>query len=114
MQKQLIMYSRTISCPFVSLAKRVLSDYAIEYRELYIDKDPEARQRVQTWTGFLSVPTLVVANEGETLPFQEPAPLPKGASPRGIDRGTMITEPNIDELTRWLQRHGFIEQVDAI
>jgi glutaredoxin len=109
MQKQLIMYSRTISCPFVTLAKRVLNDHAVDYHELYIDKDPEARQRVQTWTGFLSVPTLVVANEGETLPFQEPAPLAKGSSPRGIDRGTMITEPNIEELTRWLQRHGFIE-----
>jgi glutaredoxin len=110
MSKQLIMYSRTISCPFVTLAKRVLSDHAVDYRELYIDKDPEARQRVQTWTGFLSVPTLIVADEGETLPHAEPAPLPRGSSPRGIDRGSMITEPNIEELTRWLQRHGFIDE----
>lgn len=110
MSKQLIMYSRTISCPFVTLAKRVLNDHAVDYRELYIDKDPEARQRVQAWTGFLSVPTLVVANEGEALPYLDPAPLAKGSSPRGIDRGTMITEPNIEELTRWLQRHGFIEE----
>jgi hypothetical protein len=83
----------------------------VSYREIHIDRDSAARQRVLDWTGFLSVPTLVVANLGEMLPYETPAPLETGRSPRGIDRGTMITEPASDELAQWLQRHGFIDQV---
>jgi glutaredoxin len=105
------MYSRTMSCPFVTLAKRVLKDYDVPYRELYIDKDDEARRRVLGWTGFLAVPTLVVAQPGDVLPIDEPSYLEKGRSPRGIDRGYMITEPNNDEFTVWLAKHGFIVEV---
>lgn len=113
MSKQLVMYSRSSSCPFVTLAKRVLNDHALEYREIYIDKDDAARQRVLKWTGFLSVPTIVVVDEGEDVPNEEPAPLAQGASPRGIDRGVMITEPSIADLTKWLEKHGFIDPVEA-
>ena len=113
MNNELVMYSRSSSCPFVSLAKRVLEDYQVTYREIHIDRDGDARQRVLDWTGFLSVPTLVVARTGEDLPYETQTPLPPGTSPRGIDRGTMITEPGIDEFTHWLQRHGFIEEIAA-
>lgn len=109
LQKHLVMYSRTTGCPFITLAKRVLNDYDVEYHELFIDQDSEARQLVHSWTGFLSVPTLVVAGEGSDLPFEEPSPLASGTSPRGINRGSMITEPSIDQLTEWLAQHGFIE-----
>ena len=108
---ELIMYARSSSCPFVSLAKRVLDDYHVSYREIHIDKDPTARQRVLDWTGFLSVPTLVVARSGEDLPYEPQAPLDAGSSPRGVDRGTMITEPSADDFARWLLRHGFISEV---
>ena len=108
-QKQLIMYSRTTGCPFITLAKRVLNDYDVSCQEIFIDQDQQARQRVYAWTGFLSVPTLVIAEEGSVLPYEEPAPLPHGSSPRGINRGAMITEPNLDQLTEWLEQHGFIE-----
>src|SRR5688572_29146287 len=111
--KELIMYSRTMGCPFVTLAKRILADHALGYREIYIDKDPEARNRVLDWTGFLAVPTLVVAEPGGVLPYEPPAPLARGTSPRGINRGAMITEPSSDELTRWLRQHGFIPQETA-
>jgi glutaredoxin len=104
--KALVMYSRTSSCPFVSVAKRVLDGGGIAYQEIYIDRDPEARQRVLDWTGFLSVPTIIVSEDG-ILPIEEPEPLPKGSSPRGIDRGAMITEPSIIQLKDWLTRHGF-------
>jgi glutaredoxin len=109
MNKVLIMYSRRMGCPYVTLAKRVLDDYTIAYREIYIDQDEEARARVLTWTGFLSVPTLVVSSNGDDLPYELPQPLPKGSSPRGINRGTIITEPGADQLKFWLAQHGFIE-----
>jgi glutaredoxin len=112
MDKELLMYSRTSPCPFVTLARRALADYGIAYREILIDQDAQARQRVLDWTGFLAVPTLVAARPGEFLPYDEPAPLPAGASPRGINRGSMITEPNIDQLTGWLRQHAFLQPED--
>ncbi len=108
MTKELVMYSRTYGCPFVALATRILQQENIPYREVYIDKDMQARERVLRWTGFLSVPTLVVSENGSGLPLVEPEPLPPGTSPRGIDRGAMITEPGSDELLAWLRKHGFI------
>lgn len=106
--KELVMYTRTTGCPFVSVATRVLKAYRIPYREIFIDLDPQARERVLTWTGFLSVPTLIIAEPGEDLPYSDFEPLPAGASPRGIDRGSMITEANARELEDWLVKHGFI------
>lgn len=113
MAKQLVMYSRTTGCPFITVAKRVLDDHALSYHEIFIDKDMEARRRVQEWTGFLSVPTLIVAEAGEILPYATPAPLPSGTSPRGINRGTMITEGNIEQLELWLTQNGFINSDDG-
>ncbi|MEZ4667118.1 MAG: glutaredoxin domain-containing protein [Anaerolineae bacterium] len=108
MKKHLVMYSRTTGCPYITVAKRVLSDYALEYHEIFIDKDVEARKLVQAWTGFLSVPTLVAARNDDMLPYQEPLPIPRGSSPRGINRDSMITEANADQLRQWLAQHGFI------
>lgn len=110
--QELIMYSRTSGCPYVTIAKRVLDDCAIPYREIYIDKDDLARERVVHWTGFLSVPTLVVAPAGSLSPVSEPPPLPVGSSPRGINRGAMITEPNADQLIEWLAQNGFLTGID--
>lgn len=105
------MYSRSTSCPFVSLAKRVLDDYGIPYREIHIDRDEQARQRVLQWTGFLSVPTLVVAHAGDDMPISAPDYLERNRSPRGIDRGSMITEPNAEELSAWLIKHKFLGEL---
>jgi glutaredoxin len=113
MAKELVMYSRTFGCPFVTTAKRVLSRYDIPYREIFIDQENEARERVLNWTGFLSVPTLIVAEPGADLPTEEPSPLPQGSSPRGIDRGVMITEPSEAQFTAWLTKHAFITQAEA-
>ena len=110
MKKELIMYSRTFGCPFISIAKKTLTECKVSFREIYIDKDEKARQYVLNWTGFLSVPTLVVANQGDDLPYEAPAYLAKGQSPRGIDRGSLITEASREELVRWLAQHGFIEE----
>ena len=111
--REIVMYSRTFGCPFVSVAKRVFADFALGYREIMIDKDAEAKVRVLNWTGFLSVPTLVIAEPGSDRPIEEPAPLPRGTSPRGIDRGYMLTEPSHAELTAWLMKHGFIRSADS-
>ncbi|MEL6404882.1 MAG: glutaredoxin domain-containing protein [Chloroflexota bacterium] len=107
--KELVMYSRSYGCPWISIAKRVLGRHDIPYRELMIDKDPTAKERVLEWTGFLSVPTMVIANAGEDLPYTDYEPLPQGASPRGIDRGPMLTEATDEQVEAWLAKHGFVE-----
>ena len=108
MTRELVMYTRG-GCAMVGLAKRVLHDYHVPYREIVIDRDEKARQWVTHTTGFLSVPTLVVANTGDNFPFEAPLPLARGSSPRGINRGSIITEPNMSQLIDWLEHHGFIE-----
>jgi glutaredoxin len=109
-KKTLIMYSRTYGCPFVSTAKRVLSEHGVKYTEIYIDEDSTAKQRVLDWTGFESVPTLVVTENGKLLPEETPSPLEPGSSPRGIDRGAMLTEPSGPQLKTWLEKHGFVTE----
>jgi glutaredoxin len=109
MEYELVMYSRTRACPFVRTAKRVLDREGIAYREIFIDTDAEAEQRVVDWTGYRSVPTIILAKPGEDLPYEDPAPLAAGASPRGLDRGVMITEPGEVSLETWLKKHGLME-----
>lgn len=108
--KELVMYSRSYGCPFVTTAKNVLNQYDVPYREIMIDKDESAKQRVLDWTGFLSVPTMIIANLGEDLPYTDVAPLEKGASPRGIDRGIMLTEASSEQVENWLRKHGLITE----
>ena len=108
--KELVMYSRSYGCPFVTTAKNVLNQYDVSYREIMIDKDESAKQRVLDWTGFLSVPTMIIANLGEDLPYTDVAPLEKGASPRGIDRGVMLTEASSEQVEDWLRKHGLIAE----
>ena len=106
--KALIMYSRTIPCPDCERARALLATLAVPYKEVMIDQDPAARGLVENLTGFNAVPTLVVTRPGEAEPFPAPRPLEAGRSPRGVDRGTVITEPDMVSLQRWLKGHGFV------
>lgn len=112
MPNRLIMYARSVGCPSVSIARRVLQDQAILYEEIHIDQDPIAKERVIEWTGFNSVPTLVIAADDDVMPITPPDALEPGASPRGIDRGSMITEPNRTELEDWLAKHGLLVRTE--
>jgi glutaredoxin len=106
--KELVMYSRTRPCPWVRLAREALAHWDVPYREILIDQDATAQARLLHWTGFLSVPTLVVAAPGSDLPVTPPAPLPRGHSPMGVNRGSMLTEPTEAELHAWLRQNGFL------
>ena len=108
MTRELVMYNRRLPCPWVTLAQQTLRLHGVAWRELFIDDDDEARQRLLDWVGFLSVPTLVIAAPGSDLPLEAPAPLPPDSSPRGIDRGFLITEPGMAQLSAWLLRHGLL------
>jgi glutaredoxin len=107
-EKSLIMYSRTIPCPDCSRARQLLEANAIPFQEIMIDQDPAARSLIEELTGFHAVPTLVVARPNERQPITPPKALERGRSPRGVDRGPVITEPDMVSLRTWLTGHGFI------
>lgn len=108
MPYELVMYVRTIGCPFVNLARGVLRSERVPYREINIDRVGAAKTWLLDQVGYLSVPTLVVAEEGTRIPYIPPSALPPNTSPRGIDRGTLITEPSAEQLTAWLHKHHFL------
>jgi len=110
MEKEIVMYARNSYCPMVALARDVLDRYNIPYREIDIQANPAMADRVKEWTGFHSVPTLVIANSGEDMPYTDVLPRPTDRSLRGYDRGPMITEPNNQALEDWLHKHGFLDK----
>src|SRR5687768_6003346 len=104
----LIFYSRTIPCPDCERARALLTENAVPFREVMIDLDSEARSYVEKLTGFRAVPTLVVTPPDVAVTDVTPKPLEQGRSPRGVDRGPVITEPDMISLRRWLAKHGFL------
>lgn len=110
MDKEIVMYVRGFYCPGVALARDLLSRYNIPYREIDIDANVGMADRVKLWTNHLSVPTLILANPGEDVPYTEFLPRPTDRSIKGFDRGPMITEPNNRALENWLHKHGFLDK----
>jgi glutaredoxin len=107
MAKQLVCYVTTW-CPSCHAAQNALEEWGVRARLVNIGRDREAAGRVRALTGFESVPTFVVV-DGESIdPIEPPSPLPAGRGPRGIDRGSVLTEPTNAELKTWLTKHGLL------
>ena len=104
--KQIIFYNRTAGCPYSTIAKIVLEKEGLSFREIMIDLDRRAGRQVEKWTGYRVVPTLVIAKKNGLQPLEPPAPLAEGKSPRGVNRGTLISEPNQRQLRKWLKDNG--------
>ncbi len=106
--KQLVVYIRGNFCPDVRRTREFLEKNDIPHKLIDAGADTAARDKVVAWTGFLSFPTLVIA-EGDSLePCEPPMPLKPGQSPRDVDRGTMLTEASTPVLEKFLRRHGFL------
>lgn len=82
-----------------------VADHPLRLVEFDIDHDPSAYEKVVAWTGYESVPTLVIAAHDGFDPIEPPDPLQPGIGPRAIDRGTMLTEPNRGQVEGFLKRH---------
>ena len=106
--KTLVVYGRTFFCPDLERAQRFLANHNVAYQQINIDEDDSAGALVEGWVGHRSVPTIVVAKQGETLPFEEPTPLAEGRSVRSVDRGTIITEPSDEALEAFLKNNGLL------
>jgi glutaredoxin len=109
-EKEIVIYTRGSFCPGVALVRDVLIRYHIPYREIDIDDDPDMAARLKAWTHHYSVPTIIVANTGEDIPYTDFLPRPTHRTIKGYDRGPMITEPNNRDFENWLHRHGFLDK----
>jgi glutaredoxin len=110
MEKEIVMYVRGSYCASVALARDLLNRYDIPYREIDIDGDPAMAARVKVWTHHYSVPTIIIAGQGEDVPYTDFLERPTHRTIKGYDRGPMITEPNNRDLENWLYKHGFLDK----
>ncbi len=104
--RELVVYVRDGFCPDISRARRALESWRVPYREINIRQE-QARQRCMEWNNCLAMPVVVVARPGEDVPIEPPTPLQAGASPRDVDRGSIISEASEKGLRVFLARHGF-------
>ena len=107
MTKELLFYMTTW-CPSCHAAQDALDEWGVTVRGVNIGRDREAAGRVRALTGFESVPTFVIVDGAGVDPMAPPTPLPAGRGPRGVDRGTVLTEPTNAELKAWLIKNGFL------
>lgn len=107
MSKTLLVYM-TAWCPSCRDAQEALTEWGVTARYVNIGRDIDAAARVRRLTGFESVPTLVVVDGEGSDPIEPPIPLPQGRGPRGIDRGTVLTEPTRPQMRAWLTKHNFL------
>jgi len=107
MAKRLVAYISPW-CYNCSDTREALKTWGVPVEFVDIEKDAAATRRVLAWTGYRSVPTLLIAEQGSLEPGEAPAPLAPGASPHGIDRGSMLTEPTRAQLRAWLIAHGLL------
>jgi glutaredoxin len=96
-------------CYNCSDTRAALQSWGVPAEFVNIEKDAAAARRVIAWTGFRSVPTLLIAEEGSLEPCEAPAALAPGASPHGVDRGSMLTEPTRAQLRSWLIAHSLLK-----
>jgi glutaredoxin len=109
MSRQVIVYMSPW-CSSSSDTQRALKEWGVPATFVNIKEDRAAATRLRSWVGFESVPTVVLAEDGSVDPYETPAALAAGSSPRGIDRGSLITEATRVQLRAWLVRHGILQE----
>lgn len=102
---RLVVYGRSAFCPDMHRWRQWVADHPLRLVEFDIDHDPGAYEKVLAWTGYESVPTLVIADDDSFDPIEPPDPLGPDRGPRGIDRGSMLTEPQRGQIEEFLRRH---------
>ena len=109
MTRQVVVYMSPW-CSSSADTQRALNEWGVPAKFVNIKEDRAAATRLRGWVGFESVPTVVLAEEDAVEPYSAPAPLPSGSSPRGIDRGSLITEATRVQLRAWLVRQGILTE----
>lgn len=109
MTRQIIVYMSPW-CGNSADTQRALKEWGVPATFVNIKEDRAAAARLRSWVGYESVPTIILADEGCVEPCEKPAELATGKSPRGIDRGSMITEATRVQLRSWLVKNGILSE----
>ncbi|MCC7451389.1 MAG: SUMF1/EgtB/PvdO family nonheme iron enzyme [Anaerolineae bacterium] len=104
----LIVYGRSTFCPDLVKAKQWLHAWNVPYHQLNVDMHEAHALRLDEWLGSRTVPTLVVAKQGEVEPITPPTDVDLSRL-RNMDRGSMLHEPDEPTLRAFLVRHGFLK-----
>jgi glutaredoxin len=107
MSKRVVVYMSPW-CYTSKDTQSALNEWSVPATFINIKEDHAAAARVRGWVGFESVPTVIIADGESVEPFEAPAPLVAGSSPRGVDRGSMITEATRNQLRAWLVKHAVL------
>ena len=81
MSKRLVVYMSSW-CGNSLDTQRALREWNVPAHFINIKEDRAAAGRVKAWTGFESVPTLVISQGESVEPAEPPLPLTAGRSPR--------------------------------
>lgn len=100
---RVVVYGSSIPCPDMSRFGWWIDRHEVDAMVMRdIHQDREAMEIILGLTGGnASVPTLVIAPDDGWLPIRPPVPL-KGRL-RGVDRGTVLTEPNPGQIIDFLR-----------
>ncbi len=102
---KLVVYGRSTPCPDMFQWARWLQAHPVAHEARDIATDPEARAELRALVGSEAVPTLVIVETQGAMPVEPPEPS-AGRRTRGTDRGTLISEPRVDQIAPFLLRHG--------
>jgi len=106
--KEIVLFCRPSYSPFTALARDLLIRYQIPFREVDIQAGSQAFASLITWVSPAHLPTLIVTAPNQTTPLDSPEPLQPDQPARGLDRGSLISQPNNHQLEDWLHKHGFL------
>lgn len=109
MPKRIVVYMSPW-CSSSADTQRALKEWGLSATFVNIKEDRAAAGRLRELVGFESVPTVVIAEEDSCEPCEPPAVLAKGSSPRGVDRGSLITEATRVQLRSWLVKQGLLAE----
>ncbi len=109
MSREVVVYMSPW-CSSSADTQRALSEWGVPAKFVNIKEDRAAAARLRDMVGFESVPTVICAEAGSVEPCEPPAALAKGSSPRGVDRGSLITEGTRVQLRAWLVKQGFLTE----
>jgi glutaredoxin len=109
MSREVVVYMSPW-CSSSADTQRALNEWGVPAKFVNIKEDRAAANRLREMVGFESVPTVILAEMGSVEPCEPPAVLSKGSSPRGVDRGSVITEASRVQLRSWLVKQGFLTE----
>lgn len=102
---RLVVYIRSTWCPDMRQWARWLNAHPVAHEVRDVALDAEARADLRALAGSEAVPTLVIAEDRRFVPVGPPEPL-AGRRTRATDRGTVISEPRVEQIAPFLLRHG--------